>query len=224
VPDAEVQRVKAEMKTVSERAALASRAVSSPDVSARLDARVDLAACGEELEALSLSLSDAQARAHAARTAARAARRDADRALSLTTEAAEALEQPLTHPLAEATEAHTAWFVHSGLWLTDPSSAVTHSLVKQLLGPTGVGEEVQRDAIAAYVAEDPSARRAGGVDRLPDGSSVAHAPGRPSLVSRPAPVRSAGTGRGGQHPPGARKPVGADPRRVPGVSPDLQAR
>jgi len=127
----------------------------------------------------------AQARANAARLSAVAARREADRTAALSAEAAEAIESPLSHPLGEATTAYQSFLVHSGLWLSDPKSALARSLLLELMGPSGVGAQVQKDAIAAYLAGDPAALAAGGVDRLPDGTTVTRRPGRPSIVGRP---------------------------------------
>lgn len=184
-PAEEAARIAAELTAVAERGALASAAVSSADVTARLDARVRAAACAEESEHLSALLRDAAARAAAARSEAAAARREAGRTAALSDEAAGAIENPLSSPLGEDTAAYAAFMVRSGMWMSDPRSPVARQLVTEMLGPSGVGAQLQRDAISAYLAGDPAALAAGGTDRLPDGRTVTHRPGRPPLVSQP---------------------------------------
>lgn len=184
-PTAETDRLRSELAGVSGRAQLASVKAGSADWSARVDAHAEVAACEQETANLSERLREAQARLSVARAAANVARREADCAASLSAEAADALGNPLSHPLARATQAYQSFLIHSGLWMSQPKSATARQLVTDLLGPTGVGGQVQRDAIAAYLAGDPVALAAGGTDTLPDGRTVTRRPGVPSIVGRP---------------------------------------
>lgn len=184
-PDAEAARLRAELAEVSGRALSAAGSLESDDLSARLDARIAVAACAEEAEHLTGLLRKAQAGADSARLAASVARREAKRAAGSAAQVAAAIENPLTSDLGTATEAYRDWLVNSGMWLSDPRSEIARALITDLLGPSGVGREIQEEAIRAYLDGHPAALSAGGTDTLPSGSTVTHAPGRPSLVSRP---------------------------------------
>lgn len=183
-PEARVERISLEVSEVEHRARLAASAIASPDVHNRLDARLRAAACQAELESLTAKLNEARADAATARTALRLAELEAERTKAATAEVMQAIENPLTSELGQSTTGYFRWFIGSGMYMSEPKSPITRALIEKMLGPSGIGAQVQKDAINAYLSGDPRALAAGGVDVTSDGHTVIRSPGAPPIVTR----------------------------------------
>ncbi len=183
VPASVAERISRELAEVESRAAQAAAAVRSHDVNDRISGRVQVAACEAERESLTAKLNAARGEAASAQTAFRLAELRVKHAYAMATAALDGMHNPLTSPVGQATEAYSRWLADSGMWRNDPTCSTARELVREYLGPSGIGREIQREAIAAYISGDPLALAAGGTDHLPSGSEVRHAPGIPPLVS-----------------------------------------
>jgi hypothetical protein len=180
-PQAVVDKLAGELAECRRRAAEAKLAADDDDLDARLQARVMRNSYAEEVTALeervrlanricdpcAVAVADAERKLTAAR--GRLARHEAD------------TSEPFASDAGCATPPYKTFVGHSGLWI-ESDSAVTRELVMGWLRRSGVGEEIERRAVEAYLAGNPALQAIGGTKRFPDGSTLINPPGAPPVV------------------------------------------
>jgi hypothetical protein len=96
----------------------------------------------------------------------------------------EAIAFPFASPLGKATAPYVRWQLDTGTWFR-AGGATSRDIIMEALRQTGIGAQVERNAITAYLAGHPAALEAGGnIKRWGDGTTLTHTPDGVDIVTQ----------------------------------------
>jgi hypothetical protein len=181
-----LDRLNAGLAEVQRRAGDAANLAESADgLDERLHGRITRAACAEESSELRARIAEAERDAGPFRAAVATASRELSVTQGLVSHYEDGLADPFGSDAGRSTSGYYLAQLLSGGWKDSPRSAVSRSIIWDVVGPSGVAAELQRDAIVAYISGDPAARDLGEVQRLESGTTLTRLADGTVITSRP---------------------------------------
>jgi hypothetical protein len=169
--------LQAELAEVQAMAAAAGLAGDDAPLADRLKARAEKTALADEAEALEQRIAIVHRISDPAELRKITADREVKSARADLKDLGEAIAFPFDHPRGMATAAHEAYLLKTGLWY-EVGGPDARDILRKALRSTGLGAEVERNAIAAFTAGVREAVQAGGnTKRWRDGTAMHVPPG-----------------------------------------------
>ncbi len=182
-PQAVVDKLSAELAECQRRGEEVKLASDDESLTVRLEARSLKLAIEEETASLRERVTLATRVTDPLVVAVTAADREVKIARARLTEHDQAAEFPFVSDIGKATGGYMRFMLATGSWFhsTGPEA---RAIVLEALRLTGIGAEVERNAIGAYISGDPAARSIGtSTKRWPDGTTLIHTPGGADIVT-----------------------------------------